>query len=103
MISLSKQPTKRGESSSTMNRVTPARISELLQPFQLTLEEFRLNQISTYIDLLIRWNSRINLTAIRDPEEIVVRHFGESLFAGKCLHPDTASSNSVTKLIDVGS
>src|SRR3954463_1578753 len=101
MISLSKQPTKRGESSSTMNRVTPARISELLQPFQLTLDEFRLSQISTYIDLLIRWNARVNLTAIRDPEEIVTRHFGESLFLARHLLPDPA--NFVTQVSPMAS
>jgi 16S rRNA (guanine(527)-N(7))-methyltransferase RsmG len=40
-----------------------------------------------YIDILLRWNARINLTAIRDPEEIVTRHFGESLFAARHLFP----------------
>ncbi len=46
-----------------------------------------LEHISTYIDLLLRWNSRVNLTAIRNPEEIVTRHFGESLFAARHLFP----------------
>jgi len=69
-----------------------ARIAELLHPFlgpageqQLTAND--LEQISTYIDILVRWNSRINLTAIRVPEEIVTRHFGESLFAASHLFP----------------
>jgi 16S rRNA (guanine527-N7)-methyltransferase len=44
-------------------------------------------QLSVYLDLLVRWNARTNLTAIRDPEEIVRRHFGESLFAGVHLAP----------------
>jgi len=44
-------------------------------------------QLGTYLDLLLRWNARTNLTAIRDPEEIVRRHFGESLFAGVHLAP----------------
>ena len=36
----------------------------------------------------MRWNSRINLTAIRNEEEIVTRHFGEeSLFAASHLFP----------------
>ena len=48
----------------------------------------QLNQISIYIDLLLRWNARINLTAIRSPEEIVTRHFGESLFLARHLFPD---------------
>jgi 16S rRNA (guanine527-N7)-methyltransferase len=39
-------------------------------------------QLSTYLELLLKWNARTNLTAIREPEEIVKRHFGESLFAG---------------------
>ena len=36
-------------------------------------------KLSIYLDLLLRWNARTNLTAIREPEEIVRRHFGESL------------------------
>jgi 16S rRNA (guanine527-N7)-methyltransferase len=91
-----------------------ARIAELLDPFlraPITLPEVptllegchsepakaveepavlsaaQLQNISTYIDILIHWNSRINLTAIRDPEDIVPRHFGESLFAARHLFP----------------
>jgi 16S rRNA (guanine527-N7)-methyltransferase len=75
----------------------PARIAELLQPFlepvndqQLTSDD--LNHISTYIDILLRWNTRINLTAIRDPEDIVTRHFGESLFAARHLFPTNGTN-----------
>jgi 16S rRNA (guanine527-N7)-methyltransferase len=38
-------------------------------------------QLAVYLELLMKWNERTNLTAIREPEEIVRRHFGESLFA----------------------
>lgn len=88
----------------------PARIAELLAPFLGTRpandrSEPALSQakgpltsdapptgalyqhISTYIDILLRWNARINLTAIRNPEDIVTRHFGESLFAARHLFP----------------
>jgi 16S rRNA (guanine527-N7)-methyltransferase len=84
----------------------PARIAELLQPFlsptanpchsergrrpgeePAVLSTAQLQSISTYIDILIHWNARINLTAIRTPEEIVTRHFGESLFAARHLFP----------------
>jgi 16S rRNA (guanine527-N7)-methyltransferase len=82
----------------------PARIAELLQPFltlcilpdtchseqseeSAVLSPTQLQSISTYIDLLLRWNARINLTAIRQAEEIVIRHFGESLFAARHLFP----------------
>jgi 16S rRNA (guanine527-N7)-methyltransferase len=74
----------------------PARIAELLVPFLGPREEHRLRaddleHISTYVDLLLRWNARINLTAIRDSEAIVTRHFGESLFAARHLFPARAS------------
>ncbi len=68
------------------------RIAELLQPFlsPALLSPAQLQHISIYIDLLLRWNARINLTAIRHPEEIVTRHFGESLFAATHLFPRVA-------------
>jgi 16S rRNA (guanine527-N7)-methyltransferase len=89
--------------------VSPDRIAELLAPF---LDASYLEQtpsaatdalfrnISTYIDILLHWNSRINLTAIRDPEEIVTRHFGESLFAARHLLP---AATSRIRVADVGS
>jgi len=67
-----------------------ARIATLLHPFvedSRDLPRSLLDNISTYIDLLVRWNQRINLTAIRDPEHIVTRHIGESLFAAHHLFP----------------
>src|SRR5882757_729860 len=80
-----------------------ARISALLHPFlERTLPEVQLQQISTYIDLLLRWDARINLTAIRDPEEIVTRHFGESLFLASHLFPDPRSAGA-TRALDIGS
>ena len=70
-----------------------------------------LGSISIYIDLLLRWNSRVNLTSVRQPEEVVTRHFGESLFAARHLFPtpvqdrsyDSAGSTSKPVVIDVGS
>jgi 16S rRNA (guanine527-N7)-methyltransferase len=65
-----------------------ARIAALLEPFlDQPLSSPALEQISIYIDLLLRWNDRINLTAIRNPEEIVTRHFGESFFLASHLFP----------------
>ena len=61
--------------------------SAVLSPAQLL-------DISTYIDILIRWNARINLTAVRDPEEIVTRHFGESLFTARHLFPTTVHAGT---------
>jgi 16S rRNA (guanine527-N7)-methyltransferase len=64
-----------------------ARIATLLQPFLHGAPPAIIKNISTYIDILLRWNARINLTAIRNEREIVTRHFGESLFAARHLFP----------------
>jgi 16S rRNA (guanine527-N7)-methyltransferase len=69
--------------------VDPARIAALLEPFlDRPLTPAQLERTSIYIDLLLRWNARINLTAIRNPEEIVTRHFGESFFLARHVFPD---------------
>src|ERR1035437_693361 len=70
------EPAKAGEACPERSRREPA----VLSPAQL-------QSISTYIDILVRWNARVNLTAIRDPEDIVTRHFGESFFAACHLFP----------------
>jgi 16S rRNA (guanine527-N7)-methyltransferase len=90
------------------------RIAELLAPYLAPagacsaqnlpppLTDEQLNNISIYINILLRWNSRINLTAVREPEEIVRRHFGESLFTARYLFPKVEDP-SLIKVIDVGS
>jgi 16S rRNA (guanine527-N7)-methyltransferase len=81
----------------------PTRIAELLEPFlpassandhRPAANDALYQHISTYIDILLRWNARINLTAVRDPEEVVTRHFGESLFAACHLFPITSPKAS---------
>jgi 16S rRNA (guanine527-N7)-methyltransferase len=91
-----------------------ARIAELLQPFlsnprhselaeaggeSAVLSPTQLQSISTYIDILLHWNARINLTAIRNEEEIVTRHFGESLFAARHLFPSPSSAYSAPSAV----
>jgi 16S rRNA (guanine527-N7)-methyltransferase len=88
-----------------------AHIAHLLVPFiKQPLPPPALEHISTYVDLLLRWNSRINLTAIRNEEEIVTRHFGESLFLARHLFPDVQApghlpltTGDLTRVLDIGS
>ena len=84
----------------------PAHIAELLAPFLQSppglpalLTGAQLEQVSAYLDLLLRWNARINLTAVRDAESMVTRHFGESLFAARLLLAPESRCNA----IDLGS
>jgi 16S rRNA (guanine527-N7)-methyltransferase len=78
------------------------------------LAETQLKQFSSYLDLLLQWNARINLTSVREPEAIVTRHFGESLFAARQLFPSgqiaggeressTESGSIHPRVIDFGS
>src|SRR5438067_3390615 len=68
-----------------MPTLSEAEIADLLVPYLPDPPATLLPQLSSYLDLLLKWNARTNLTAIRDPEEIVRRHFGESLFAARHL------------------
>jgi len=56
----------------------------------ISLESYR--QLEEYMSLLLSWNEKVNLTAITDPEQIMIKHFLDSLmlmkfeeFAGKSL------------------
>jgi 16S rRNA (guanine527-N7)-methyltransferase len=75
--------------------LTPDSIAELLEPYVslpngqavgvATEEDVWpeiYSQLVIYLELILKWNAWMNLTAIRTPEEIVRRHFGESLFVG---------------------
>ncbi len=40
-------------------------------------------RLAAFLALLLRWNARTNLTAIREPEQIVRRHFADSIFCAR--------------------
>jgi 16S rRNA (guanine527-N7)-methyltransferase len=77
------------------------KIAALLSPFLegAALSESQLAQIAAYAALLEKWNARINLTAVRDFEEIITRHFGESFFAARRLFP---VPEIIATAIDIG-
>ena len=79
-----------------------ARIAELLGPFTAgqALTPELLQQFGIYLELLLRWNRPINLTAVRDAESIVTRHFGESLLAARALFPSSPAPLAPTPAAD---
>jgi 16S rRNA (guanine527-N7)-methyltransferase len=79
-----------------MSTLSLSRIAELLRPYSVEYDPGALESLSAFLDLLVKWNARTNLTAIRDPEEIVRRHFGESLFVARYLP-------ACSTLLDLGS
>lgn len=52
---------------------------ESLKPYNITLSDEKIEMFDKYASLLIEWNSKFNLTAIKDPDGIVVKHFVDSL------------------------
>src|ERR1700677_5110593 len=80
-----------------MPTLSEAGIATILSPFLPSPPPNILPKLSAYLELLLKWNARTNLTAIRDPEEIIRRHFGENLFAGLHL------ASEADTLLDFGS
>lgn len=72
-------------------------LGPVLSSLAINLNTQQVNLLSFHYRLLMQWNRKMNLSAIRAPEEVVRRHFGESLFLAKSL-PD-----AVGTLVDVGS
>jgi 16S rRNA (guanine527-N7)-methyltransferase len=77
--------------------VTSESIHSILAGFGLAIPDHLAEQIRIYLDLLIRWNQKVSLTAIRDSVLILDRHFGESLFGAMAVGIETGA------LLDVGS
>src|SRR5436853_16914 len=57
-------------------------IRRALEEFKLPSYDDQILQIQDYIKILLTWNDKLNLTAIRDPLDILHRHFCESMLAG---------------------
>jgi 16S rRNA (guanine(527)-N(7))-methyltransferase RsmG len=72
-------------------------LQPVLEALGLTLAEDQLRLLERHFELLLKWNRRMSLTGIRGPREIVLQHFGESLFLWKHLPPQ------IRTLADVGS
>ena len=76
--------------------IDDTRIRVALSPFGVFPSEEQIARIREYLRLLLRWNESISLTSLTDPEEIVGRHFGESIYGAKLLPVENC------RLADVG-
>jgi 16S rRNA (guanine527-N7)-methyltransferase len=75
---------------------TLAQLAE--QFFGLTLTRQQLAQFEQYEQALLEWNARFNLTAIRQPEEMRLKHFLDSLSCWPAMQ-----GAPIGRVIDVGS
>jgi len=71
-----------------------AKLESLLSETPLEISEQQVDLLIQYVDLLVKWNKAYNLTSVRDPEEMLVKHILDSLMVGPELHGDS--------FIDVG-
>jgi len=70
------------------------RIQQAIDRLGQDFPEGAAQRFSTLLDELSRWNKRVNLTAIRDPDEMITGHLLDSLAARRLLHG--------TRILDVG-
>src|ERR1700686_1748357 len=72
-------------------------VRRALGEFQITVDDAQVSQNQRYVKMLLTWNEKVNLTAIRDPLEILYRHFCESMYAAGAVPVDKG------RLADIGS
>jgi 16S rRNA (guanine527-N7)-methyltransferase len=72
--------------------ITPAQINEAAAPWGLISTAAPvLDRLAAYGNLLLHWNARFALTAIRDESELIERHLMEGVFAA-AHHPEAATA-----------
>lgn len=63
----------------------------------IQIDDTARERLNIYANLLIEWNKKMNLTAITEPQDVVIKHFLDSLTFFKCATPKHGA-----KIIDVG-
>lgn len=69
--------------------------NEKLKENNITISDDQMNNFILYMDNLIEWNKKINLTAIKEKKDIIVKHFIDSILIEKEI--------TENKVIDIGS
>ncbi len=83
-------------------RALQAELEKGLKQLQLELTDAQLGQLLDYLELLQKWNRVYNLTAVRDPQEMLTHHLLDSLAAVRPLQRHV-EQNGARTLLDVGS
>ncbi|MFI3142355.1 MAG: 16S rRNA (guanine(527)-N(7))-methyltransferase RsmG [Clostridia bacterium] len=63
----------------TTEFISKQTLKEKAEVFGVQLDETALDRFDTYAKMLVEWNEKINLTTITEPEDIVIKHFVDSI------------------------
>jgi len=63
-----------------------SKLENLLSQTTLQVSPQQVNLLIQYVELLHKWNKAYNLTSVRDPQEMLVKHIMDSLMVGEVLH-----------------
>ncbi len=74
-----------------------SQLLKLLQATDLTLNDQQIDQLVGYVELLDKWNKAYNLTSVRDPQQMLIKHIVDSLVVSPHLQ-----QGEYNKYIDVG-
>ena len=66
-------------------KADPALVRELIDKYIPEASGESAEKLVRYYEMLIEWNNRMNLTAITDPEGVVLRHFADSLIGAELI------------------
>lgn len=77
------------------------RLAAACDALSLSLDDAQRKQLLGYVDQLQRWNRTYNLTAIRDPDQMLIQHIFDSLSVVEPLRQ--AANNPQARVMDVGS
>ncbi len=56
------------------------------QRLGINLNEEQIKKVSRYLELLVQWNQKINLTSLKIPREIIIKHFLDSISCIKVIN-----------------
>ena len=56
------------------------------QKMGINLHEEQIKKFSRYLELLVQWNQKINLTSLKTPQEIIIKHFLDSISCIKIIN-----------------
>lgn len=66
-----------------MNKYSTKSLEQGLSQLNIHLEDYQIQQLLDYYEILIEWNQVMNLTAITEYEEVVAKHFIDSIASVK--------------------